>query len=135
MGLCGSSGPNMNPEKVDLTHFDVHRVVGEGGFGKVKAVIKKSPEGGDKDVMYAMKQMDKRVALKRRMTKEFFNERNILAMLSSAFLCNAHYCFQDNKYCYIVMDLCMGGDLKVRRAKICMPVLFLWLGKDNDAIG
>ena len=51
MGICGSSaGGEINPDKVDSSHFDTQRVVGKGGFGKVNACVKLSPAGGDKDV-------------------------------------------------------------------------------------
>ena len=50
MGVCSSTAlPDPNPEAIDLTHFDVQRVIGEGGFGKVNAVIKVSDVGSDKD--------------------------------------------------------------------------------------
>ena len=113
MGICGSSaGGEINPDKVDSSHFDTQRVVGKGGFGKVNACVKLSPAGGDKDVWYAMKVMSKRVALKRKMTDEFFMERAMLAQVKHEFLCNAQYCFQDASYCYICLDLALGGDIK-----------------------
>lgn len=112
MGVCSSGVQPTNPDQVDKTHFDMQRVVGEGGFGKVKAAIKISEAGGDKGSWYAVKIMSKKVACKRKMTQEFFTERNMLAIVEHDFLCNARYCFQDEYYCYIVMDLALGGDAK-----------------------
>ena len=114
MGLCGSSPVACNPDRVDKTHFEEHRIIGKGGFGKVKSAIKISEAGGDKGTMYAMKIMSKKVAVRRKMTDEFFTERNMLAALNHEFLVNAHYCFQDEFHCFIIMDLALGGDLKVR---------------------
>ena len=118
-GICGSSPTEpSNPVEVDLSHFDPDRIVGRGGFGKVQAMTKNSTAGGDKGTMYAVKIMSKQVAVGRKMTAEFFTERNMLSALNHDFLVNAQYCFQDTKYCYIVMDLALGGDLKVRHAHL-----------------
>ena len=37
MGICFSEQelPQINPDKVDLTHFEILKVVGRGAFGKV----------------------------------------------------------------------------------------------------
>lgn len=40
MGLCGTKSVDLDPSTVDIRHFDVQRVIGQGGFGKVNAVIK-----------------------------------------------------------------------------------------------
>ena len=119
MGICGSSSSQeyVNPLEVDLSHFEVERIIGEGGFGKVKAVRKITNAGGDKDVWYAMKQMSKEVALKRKMTDEFFMERSMIAQVKHEFLCNGQYCFQDENYCYICLDLALGGNIKYHMMK------------------
>ena len=61
-----------------MSHFDPDRIVGRGGFGKVQAMTKNSTAGGDKGTMYAVKIMSKQVAVGRKMTAEFFTERNML---------------------------------------------------------
>jgi len=53
MGGCGSSMTMYNQEEVDCSHFDIQRVIGKGGFGKVNAVMKISPP--KKDEWFAMK--------------------------------------------------------------------------------
>lgn len=42
MGVCSSS-PKVTPdfEPVSKKHFDIERVIGHGGFGRVNAVVKK----------------------------------------------------------------------------------------------
>ena len=112
MGLCGSSVAPINPTQVDLSHFKLQRIVGTGGFGKVKACMKISECGGDKDQWYAMKIMSKKVAAKRKMTNEFFSERNMVAELQNDFICNGKYAWADDQYCYMVLDLALGGDIK-----------------------
>ena len=111
MGLCGSSAVAVNPDAVDLTHFNVERVIGEGGFGKVKAVQRKT---GDKG-WYAMKILAKKVAVDSRTgVEQIFNERNMLSDMDCPWIVNSVHCFQDNTNCYIVMDICLGGDLRYR---------------------
>lgn len=106
----------MNQSSIDLTHFDVQRIIGVGGFGKVKAVQKLS--GQDKDKWYAMKLLDKTVALKSKSgVKQIMNERNMLANLNSKWIINSRYCFHDLSFAYIVMDVCLGGDLRYRMNK------------------
>jgi serine/threonine protein kinase len=51
--MGGGAASKMNQHHVDMSHFDVQRVIGAGGFGKVKAVQKKTTP--DKDAWYAMK--------------------------------------------------------------------------------
>jgi hypothetical protein len=46
------------------------------------------------------------------MTAEFYTERAMLALVQHAFLCNLICCFQDQHFCFIIMDLCIGGDLR-----------------------
>ena len=106
---CTSSANKVPPGPVSLKHFDVQRVIGKGGFGKVQAVIKK---GDAEQKWLAMKVMDKEEILKRDRTAEVFRERNFLVMLRHERLCNAYYAFQDPKRLYLVMDIALGGDMR-----------------------
>ncbi len=40
------------------------------------------------------------------------NERDLLVELHNNFLCNMFHAFQDDSNCYVVMDLCLGGDVR-----------------------
>jgi len=106
---CTASSSKPPPGPVSLKHFDVQRVVGKGGFGKVQAVIKK---GDPEQKWLAMKVMDKEEILKRDRVAEVFRERNFLVMLRHERLCNSYYAFQDAKRLYLVMDLALGGDMR-----------------------
>lgn len=53
MGVCGSTEA-VNPDFIDLTHFEIMKVVGKGGFGKVNAITKK-----DTQELMALKRMEK----------------------------------------------------------------------------
>lgn len=40
------------------------------------------------------------------------NEKTLLSRISSPFIVNMHYAFQDREVLYLVMDLMTGGDLR-----------------------
>lgn len=90
MGICASDeAVAINPHAVDLTHFEIGRVLGKGGFGKVYAVEKRSDP--DKGKWFAMKQLEKASIIKRGNAAEVFQELNLLATLCSPWICNS-YC-------------------------------------------
>lgn len=113
---CGDSKAvstvQIQPRKsfvVSRNQFESERLIGQGGFGRVDAVYKTS--GYDKGSRYAMKTLTKAVVLERNHVGMVFKERNLLARLHCPQLVNMHYAFQDDRNLYIVMDLCLGGDL------------------------
>jgi len=92
-----------------LQHFEVQRVIGQGGYGKVKAVTKlqETPVR-----WYAMKVVNKETIVDKRRFKEVFRERDLLTTLRNPRICNLYYSFQDAKHLYLVMDIALGGDLR-----------------------
>lgn len=76
---------------------------------QVQAVIKN--RGHDKGTWYAMKTLTKSVILERNHVSMVMKERNLLSRLHCPQLVNMHYAFQDAKNLYIIMDVCLGGDL------------------------
>jgi len=119
MGGCGTK--ILDHSSLQKHHFDFQIIIGEGGFGKVNAVIKKDPyaEKGAPDEWYAIKTMAKKQILKKGKNglDMLYNERNLLADIKSEFLINMHHCFQDEDSCFIVMDLMLGGDLRFHMAR------------------
>lgn len=122
---CGAStgggGERFDPNSpIGLSHFQVERVLGEGGFGKVKYVRHKGTDKG-----YAMKCMDKHIILEKKQIKMIFKERALLVDLSMPdgdgshcrFITNLHFAFQDEHLVYLVMDLALGGTLKFHLKK------------------
>lgn len=78
-----------------MDHFEIQRVVGKGGFGKVNAVKKiSSPNKGK---WYAMKTIDKKMIIHSSKGDaariNLFAERNILAIAKHPFICNSHCIF------------------------------------------
>lgn len=92
--------------KIEEADFDVHRILGRGGFGEVYGCRKV-----DTGAMFAMKKLDKkRLALKHQESTAV-HERNVLAEMNSKFVTNLKYAFHDAQTLYLILDLCEGGDL------------------------
>mmetsp|Transcript_26830 Transcript_26830/g.35241 ORF Transcript_26830/g.35241 Transcript_26830/m.35241 type:complete len:382 (+) Transcript_26830:360-1505(+) len=107
---CGASRRYINPDGVDITHFEMQRVIGKGGFGKVNAVVKLSAP--DKGKWFAMKALKKHYIVEHNSYSEVFWEMEILRDMRHRFICNIHFAFQDERYLYLVMDVALGGDLR-----------------------
>eukprot|EP00043_Microstomoeca_roanoka_P027278 m.13995 g.13995 ORF g.13995 m.13995 type:complete len:748 (-) comp7482_c0_seq1:51-2294(-) len=103
---------NLNSsEHVDGSHFDLLRVLGQGSFGKVFLVRKKT--GKDANKLYAMKVL-KKATLKVRDRFRTKAERDILASIRHPFIVHMHYAFQTAGKLYLIMDFLRGGDLFTR---------------------
>jgi len=98
----------MNPDRVDASHFEMMKVVGKGGFGKVNAVRHRLT-----DQLMAMKRMKKSKLIKKKAyVITAWRERNIMAQLQSPFLVNLLYAFQDAYDLFVIMPFMQGGDLR-----------------------
>lgn len=95
--------------------------MGRGGFGKVWRVQSKK----DKNDEFAMKEMAKARIITKKSVPSVMNELKLLSMISSHFIVNVHYAFQDQMNLYLIMDLLLGGDLRyhiARKRKFPMDV-------------
>jgi serine/threonine kinase 32/serum/glucocorticoid-regulated kinase 2 len=92
--------------------FKFDYVIGRGGFGKVWKVEKKNNKG-----YFALKEMSKAKVIAKRSERSVLNERSILSKLSSNFIINIAYAFQDRENLYLIMDLLIGGDLRYHFSK------------------
>ena len=110
MGICGSGEMPINENFVDLSHFDVERIVGQGGFGKVKAVIKRSEP--QKGAWFALKYLSKKHLISKKQVEALMTEMEILKTVSHPFLCNMHCAFSNKVYVFLLLDLALGGDLR-----------------------
>ena len=61
--------------------------------------------------LFAMKTFKKETLVEKKELRQRVEEKNVLVELQHEFMTNIHRCFHDEKKCYIVMDLCTGGDL------------------------
>ena len=86
--------------KLSLEDFEIRRVLGTGGFGKVFLVSK--TEGSGKGCFYAMKVLKKAVIVRNKETKEIDREvnvyakleRDVLASIQHPFIVDLKYAFQ-----------------------------------------
>ncbi|XP_063312666.1 protein kinase C theta type-like [Pelobates fuscus] len=93
------------PLPLTISGYQIHKVLGEGGFGKV--MLASTKECPTKYI--AIKQIDK----DRVEEKEIQKEKRILQMASgSPFLCQGLAAFQSQEHAYLVMEYVPGGTLK-----------------------
>ncbi|KAH7907274.1 kinase-like domain-containing protein [Hygrophoropsis aurantiaca] len=106
MGCCFSEPIDFDTE-VNLYHFDLHRAVGKGAFGKVRVVEHKRSKN-----LYALKYIEKAKCIKQRAVANIIQERRLLEEIDHPFIVNLRYAFQDDENCFFVLDLMLGGDLR-----------------------
>lgn len=61
---------------------------------------------------YALKILEKAEVVRKNAIDQVINEKNLLSELHNPFLVNMFYAFTDNECCYMILDLCLGGDLR-----------------------
>ncbi|XP_035288917.1 ribosomal protein S6 kinase alpha-3 isoform X2 [Anguilla anguilla] len=104
-------------EKAEQEQFDIRKVLGQGSFGKVFLVRKKT--GPDAGQLYAMKVL-KKATLKVRDRVRTKMERDILVEVNHPFIVKLHYAFQTEGKLYLILDFLRGGDLFTRLSKEVM---------------
>ncbi|TCD67161.1 hypothetical protein EIP91_000446 [Steccherinum ochraceum] len=123
MGACCSEPVNFDGE-VDLFHFDLHRAVGKGAFGKVRVVEHKRTKK-----LYALKYIEKAKCIKQKAIANIIQERRLLEEIDHPYIVNLRYAFQDDENCFFVLDLMLGGDLRFhleRRGRLEEEHVRLW---------
>lgn len=102
----------MNPPntKVGPDDFDILKVLGKGGYGKVFQVKKKT--GHDENQIFAMKVVKKaHVVRNQKDTAHTKAERNILEAVKNPFICDLKYAFQTHGKLYLILEYLSGGEL------------------------
>ncbi|XP_075987788.1 ribosomal protein S6 kinase alpha-5-like [Anticarsia gemmatalis] len=103
---------NLNgASKVDISHFDLLKVLGTGAYGKVFLVRKRF--GVDEGKLYAMKVLKKASIVQKLKTAEHTRtERQVLeAVRACPFLVTLHYAFQTDAKLHLILDYVAGGEL------------------------
>jgi len=95
--------------KVALEDFDLLKVLGKGGFGKVMLVRKT----GTTDI-YAMKVLKKEAVIRRNQVTHTKTETHILKQIRHPFLTRMHFAFQSEGKLYMVLNYLPGGELFYR---------------------
>uniref|UniRef100_A0A2P2KBM8 non-specific serine/threonine protein kinase n=1 Tax=Rhizophora mucronata TaxID=61149 RepID=A0A2P2KBM8_RHIMU len=93
-------------QTVGVDDFEVLKVVGQGGFGKVYQVRKK----GTSEI-YAMKVMRKDRIVEKNHVEYMKSERDILTKVDHPFIVQLNFSFQTKYRLYLVLDFINGGHL------------------------
>ncbi|KIM62755.1 hypothetical protein SCLCIDRAFT_1214865 [Scleroderma citrinum Foug A] len=131
MGCCSSQPVDFDSE-VNLFHFDLHRAVGKGAFGKVRVVEHKKTKK-----LYALKYIDKSRCIKQKAVANIIQERRLLEEIDHPFIVNLRYAFQDDENCFFVLDLMLGGDLRFhleRKGTFAEDVVRFWMAELASAL-
>lgn len=82
-------------------HFELLKLIGEGGFGKV-VLVKSCLD----DKLYAMKVISKKLLKKKNHVSYMKSERDILTKISCPFVVSLHFAFHTETKLFLVITLC-----------------------------
>jgi p70 ribosomal S6 kinase len=99
-----------NHEKAGPQDFELRKVLGKGGYGKVFQVRKVT--GKDAGKVFAMKVLRKATIVRNQKdTAHTKAERNILEAVKHPFIVDLKYAFQTDGKLYLIMEYLSGGEL------------------------
>ncbi|XP_056616667.1 cGMP-dependent protein kinase 2 [Triplophysa dalaica] len=90
-----------------LKELQIVATLGMGGFGRVELVKMKDSE----DTAYALKCIKKKHIVDSRQQEHIYSEKNILRQTNSNFIVRLFRTFRDNKFVYMLLEVCLGGEL------------------------
>ncbi|KAL5526355.1 hypothetical protein ACEPAF_8078 [Sanghuangporus sanghuang] len=130
--LCCLPDPVDFDADVNLFHFELHRAIGKGAFGKVRVVEHKKTKK-----LFALKYINKAQCVKQKAVPNIIQERQLLEEVEHPFIVNLRYAFQDDQNCFFALDLMLGGDLRFhleRKGIIEEPAVRFWVAELSSAL-
>lgn len=101
---------NSEKEKAGPKDFELTKVLGKGGYGKVFQVRKLT--GKDSGTIFAMKVLKKAsIVRNQKDTAHTKAERNILEAVKHPFIVDLMYAFQTDGKLYLILEFLSGGEL------------------------
>ncbi|KAF1389596.1 hypothetical protein PFLUV_G00075080 [Perca fluviatilis] len=94
------------PQSRPFDHLELVATLGVGGFGRVELV-----KVQNEDVTFALKVIKKKHVVDNRQEEHIHSERKILAEARSPFVVKLYRTFKDNKYVYMLLEACLGGEI------------------------
>jgi len=95
-----------NNSRISIEDFKIIKKISSGAYGKVYLARKLKTKD-----LYAVKIQKKSDMLRKNMVENVMAERRILSNASNPYIVKLYYAFQNERYLYLVMEYCCGGDV------------------------